>query len=150
VYKKILVALDGSTVAEEVLPYVEDISGKMGSEIVLIRVAEPPMAIEDQVRVITTVDQEMESILAENNQYLSRVAFRFKSKGVETQTMVKFGDPAEQIVDYAAEIGADLIAMCTHGRSGIARWVYGSVADRVLRASSVPVLLIRWSKAKTE
>ncbi len=149
-YKKILVALDGSTVAEEVLPYVEDVSTKMDSEVVLLRVSEPPMAIEDEVRVISTVDQVMESVLAEYNQYLSLVAYRFKSKGLPTQIVVKFGDPAEQIVDYAKEIGADLIAMCTHGRSGIARWVYGSVADRVLRASSVPVLLIRWSKAKTE
>ncbi len=149
-YRKILVALDGSEVAEEVLPYVEDVATKMNSEVVLIRVGEPPMAIEDQVRVISTVEQVMESTLAELNQYLSRVAYRFKSKGLETQTVVKFGDPAEQIVDYASEIGSDLIAMCTHGRSGIARWVYGSVADRVLRAATVPVLLIRWSKAKTE
>jgi nucleotide-binding universal stress UspA family protein len=149
-YKKIVVALDGSEVAEEVLPYVEDIGTKMNSQIVLLRVSLPPQVVEDAGRVVSTVEQTVQRITSDFDHYLSQVAARLKTKGLETERAVKFGDPAEVIVDYAREVGADLIAMCTHGRSGLSRWVYGSVADRVLRASSVPVLLIRWSGSKPE
>lgn len=149
-YKKIVVALDGSQVAEEVLPYVEDIATKMNSQIVLLRVSLPPQVIEDDGRIISTVEQMVEGITADFKHYLGQVASRFRAKGLETESVVKFGDPAEEIVEFARECGADLIAMCTHGRSGLSRWVYGSVADRVLRASSTPVLLIRWSGSKVE
>ncbi|MCL5957868.1 MAG: universal stress protein, partial [Chloroflexi bacterium] len=91
-------------------------------------------------------------ITVELGEYLNRIAYRFKTKAIPVRTAVKFGDPAGEIVDYAKERenGISLIAMCTHGRSGLKRWVYGSVAERVLRGSSVPVLLIRSSGAKTE
>ena len=65
---------------------------------------------------------------------------------VEVVTEVRFGQAAEEIIAYARDIKADLIAMCTHGRSGIARWAYGSVADRVLHAAKCPVLLVRATK----
>ncbi len=149
-YNRILVTLDGSELAEEVIPYAEDIGTKMKSEIILLRVSPPVQALEENGRVISTVDQEMERVAAEYNEYLSRIAFRFRSKGLKTRMVVRFGDPAEQIVDFAKDDGIDLITMCTHGRSGVSRWVYGSVADRVLRAASMPVLLIRASIAKPE
>ncbi len=149
-YNRILVTLDGSELAEEVIPYAEDIGVKMKSEIVLLRVSPPVHMLEEDGRIVSSVDQEMERVAADFNQYLNRIGFRFRSKGLTVRTEVRFGDPAEQIVDYARDNGIDLIAMCTHGRSGVKRWVYGSVADRVLRAASTPILLIRSSGATHE
>lgn len=149
-YKRILVTLDGSEVAEEVIPYALDIGEKMGSEVVLLRVSPPVQVLEEDGKIISTIDQEMERVAADYNQYLNRIAFQFRAKGLKVLTAVRFGDAAEEIVEYAKENGVDLIAMCTHGRSGIRRWVYGSVADRVLRAASTPVLLVRASGAPHE
>ncbi|MCL5263887.1 MAG: universal stress protein [Chloroflexi bacterium] len=151
-YKRILVTLDGSELSEEVLPYAEDMAEKMKSEVVLLRVSPPPQALEENGRIIAPVDEEMDRIAIELGEYLNRIAYRLRAKAIPVRTAVKFGDAAEVIVDYAreSENGISLVAMCTHGRSGIKRWVYGSVAERVLRGSSVPVLLIRSSGAKTE
>jgi nucleotide-binding universal stress UspA family protein len=75
--------------------------------------------------------------------YLHGISIELANNGVEVSSEVRFGQPAEEIIAYARDIKADLIAMCTHGRSGIARWAYGSVADKVLRSAACPVLLVR-------
>ncbi len=149
-YSTILVPLDGSEVAEEALPSVENVGTRFSSQIVLLRVAPPPDVVVSGYRTIAKTHQAIEATTVEFEGYLSRVADRLRSKGLIVHTEVKFGDPAEEIVDYAKDNAVDLIAMCTHGRGGISRWVYGSVADRVLRAAATPVLLIRWSGAKHE
>ncbi len=146
--KKILVSLDGSKVAEEVIPYVEDMAASMGAAMTIVRVSPRPQPLEGKGRVISTVEQTIDGITAHYKSYLEPIAARLRAKGIKTETVVLFGNPAEQIVDYAREIGADLIAMCTHGRTGIGRWVYGSVANHVLRSATTPLLMIRWSGAK--
>ena len=75
--------------------------------------------------------------------YLDRVAKGLEAKGIEPETLVLLGNPAEEIVLNAKHYGADLIIMASHGRSGISRWTHGSVADKVFRAISVPVLMVR-------
>ena len=75
--------------------------------------------------------------------YLDRVSDRLGEHGVQVSTTVQMGAVAESIVDYAENHQIDLIAMCTHGRTGLGRWILGSVADRVLRAGCIPVLLVR-------
>ncbi len=75
--------------------------------------------------------------------YLNRIAKGLEAKGVQVRTEVLLGKPAEKIVSFAEHNGTDIIVMSSHGRSGPSRWVYGSVADRVLRASCVPVLMVR-------
>jgi len=85
----------------------------------------------------------MESLRAEAKRMLSAVRKRLSEAGLRTHIVVVFGRPADRIVEYATKEGVDLIAISTYGRTGIGRWAFGSVAKRVMRATAIPVLLIR-------
>jgi nucleotide-binding universal stress UspA family protein len=85
----------------------------------------------------------MASLRAEAEQSLDDAKERLSKVGLEVRVEVLFGRPADKIVEYAVKEGVDLIAMATHGRSGFSRWVFGSVAEKVLRAAAIPILLIR-------
>ena len=165
-FKKTLIPLDGSELAEAVLPYVEDLGQRCASEIIVLRVIAPPrdgaraayealrldspMAprpdlVEDRTAVQHPIyrEQEMASRRAEAEQALAGAKERLSKVGLEARVEVLFGQPAEKIVEYAMKEEVDLIAMATHGRSGFSRWVFGSVAEKVLRATALPILLIR-------
>ena len=88
-------------------------------------------------------EQEMASLRAEAELSLAGTKERLSQAGLEVRVEVLFGGPAEKIVEYAMKEAVDLIAMATHGRSGFSRWVFGSVAEKVLRAVAIPILLIR-------
>ena len=153
-YKKILVPLDGSELAECVLPHVAAIAGGCGvTSVTFLRVIEPyylhaaMYAATGYGISLGLREEDIEKIDAENRsaaeKYLSEVVSRAKYKGAQVQGEVFMGKAAEGIVDYAAKNGCDLIIIATHGRSGLSRWVWGSVADRVLRSANVPVLMVR-------
>ena len=152
-YKRVLIPLDGSRFAEQALSHAEALIHPGESEIHLLSVA--PVL---DTRALTMVplypmyvyrdylDQERresERITNELNQYLGSLADRFQSQGATVHIAVRFGQPAEEILAYADENDIDLIVMSTHGRSGLGRWVYGSVADKVLHGANIPVLLVR-------
>ena len=141
-YKRALIPLDGSPVAETILPFVLEIAGPLDIEVVLLRVLQPvpPMVVEGS-RHIVIEDEEARRLDA--LEYLAPLAIDLRNKGVRVETRVRHGVPASEIVDAARETGADLIAMTTHGRSGLRRLVFGSVAEAVLRHSDVPVFLLR-------
>jgi nucleotide-binding universal stress UspA family protein len=147
VYKRALVPLDGSVVAETVIPFLLEIAGPLDMEVVLLRVNQPvaPIVIEG-ARSVQVEDLEARRIDAE--EYLGPVAVELRAKGIRVDTRVRRGLPAEEIVAAAKEEGADLIAMSTHGRSGLGRLLFGSVAEAVLRQSDVPVFLMRASEAQ--
>lgn len=106
-----------------------------------MRVTEPiPSAYWEAGEDLVRKGEEMVSRDAQD--YLSRVASRLKAEGIDAQTIVIHGKAADVILDYAKENGVDLIVMSTHGRSGVSRWVLGSVADRVVRHSIAAVLTI--------
>jgi nucleotide-binding universal stress UspA family protein len=140
-YQKMLVPLDGSELAECVLPHVKAIaSGCQVKDVVLLRVVEPlppgtPPAVNFEVVEKAGVKAAQE--------YLGRTKARLAKEGLSVKTEVLIGRPAETIIDFAQRNNVDLIALATHGRSGIRRWVFGSVADRVVRSCSVPIVLIR-------
>lgn len=152
-YRKVVVLLDGSELAEQVLPHVAGIVQGRDSEVHLLSVAPsvlPTMAAGVEIYPIyLTADYlsieaaERERIEQNLRQYLEGIAERLRPVTQKIKTVVRFGQPAEEILQYTEEVGADLIAMCTHGRSGLSRWVYGSVADKVLRGAECPVLLVR-------
>ncbi len=145
-YKKILVPLDGSELAECVLPHVETlVKGCQVSEIIFIRVVEPfrPPATGEYIFPPEQVQRVEAELKAEAEKYLARVAQRVNYGDIKPKKEVVRGTPAESIADAAAKSGADLIVIATHGRSGPSRWVWGSVADRVLRSSCTPVLMVR-------
>jgi nucleotide-binding universal stress UspA family protein len=144
-YKKILVPLDGSELAECVLPHVESIAKGCGVEsVVFMRVLDTYMPSAAYAYIGKSQSQEIEKGSEKAaREYLDEVAGRVNLDGVEIQKQLITGRAAESIAEYATKNDVDLIAIATHGRSGPSRWVYGSVADKVLRSSRVPVLMVR-------
>ena len=170
-YSKILVPLDGSEMAECSLEHVkENAVGCHIPEVILIAVAEPvsegipgfwgavaaaQTQMEGQKKGATTAAIDYEKMRAEQlsaasekkqseqaSGYIAGVARRLIKEGLNVTTCVVPGKAADAIIDYAAKNGVDIIVMATHGKSGEARWDFGKVADRVIRTSSVPVLLV--------
>ena len=141
-YRKILVPLDGSKVAEGVLPHAKDLAYSQGAELILLTVgANPAMdfAFSDPGLARSAINEQEER----SSKYISEVEDQLKSAGFRTSTVLRVGSVAEVILGVAEELGVDCIAMSTHGRTGPARWLLGSIAERVVHNSKVPVLLIR-------
>jgi nucleotide-binding universal stress UspA family protein len=141
-YKKILVPLDGSEIAKKALDQAEKLAKVFESEIVLFQVV-PFMPIYGSPELVTPlIIDEKQKELAEK--YLSDLAEDLQMKGFKVKAVVRTGQQvAVEIIDFAKEDGVDLIVMCTHGRSGITRWVLGSIALKVLTRAETPILLIR-------
>jgi nucleotide-binding universal stress UspA family protein len=149
VYRRALVPLDGSAVAETVLPFIVEIAGPLDMEVVLLRAIQPiPPVVLEGSRSDAFEDLETKRLDAE--EYLAPLAAELRQKGIRVKTRVHQGEPAEEIVAGARETGADLIAMSTHGRSGLGRLVFGSVAEAVLRRAGLPVFLLRATEADVE
>ena len=148
-YKKILVPLDGLKLAECALPHVEKLAKSgIAKEIVLLRVCESPSIIADYPEGKNkTWDKHVERMTTNAQQqcdlYIYDVEKSLKDKGFKVKAESCLGKPAEEIVDCANKNEVDLIVMASHGRSGVSRWAYGSVADKVLRSICVPVLLVK-------
>ncbi|MCS7051450.1 MAG: universal stress protein, partial [Thermomicrobium sp.] len=123
----VVVPLDGSELAAAALPYGKALADRFGATLYLVRVVD--------------IDAPAE-VAVDAREYLARVTSEL---GKAAEIVVRYGDPAAEIVDLVLELPDPVIAMTTHGRSGIGRWLFGSVADRVLRNAGVPVFLIRSS-----
>jgi len=146
VYKRAVVALDGSPVAEAILPFILDIAGPLDLEVVLVRVNVPipPEVIEGSGHVIL---EDVEARRIDAEEHLVLRAAELRNRGVRVKIDVRRGQPAAEIVKAARDSNADLIAMTTHGRSGLGRLLFGSVAEAVLRESELPVFLLRATEA---
>jgi nucleotide-binding universal stress UspA family protein len=136
-FKKILVPLDGSKLAEKILPQVEELVKFSGAEVHLLRVVMTYDLAPKENR------EHLQKLSGEAQEYLDQVSARLQKSSIQVSATVAYGKDAVQICDYAAEKKFNLIAMSTHGRSGLGRWTLGSVADKVLHCSSVPVMLFR-------
>lgn len=148
-YKRVVVPLDGSPLAEGMLRFVVDIAGPLDLEVVLLRVIRVlPRPVTEGVR--SSVLENVEYSPADALEYLDPLAAELRRRGIRVQTKVRRGEPVEEIVDCAREVDADLIAMTTHGRSGLGRWLFGSVAEAVLREAEIPVFLMRMTEAQVE
>jgi len=141
-YKKILVPLDGSELAKKALNEAEKLVKSFDAEIILFQVV-PFMPIYGSPELVTPlIIDEKQKEAAEK--YLANLVDELKSRGIRVTALVKIGQQvAVEIIDFAKESGADLIVMCTHGRSGITRWVLGSVTHKVLIRAETPILLLR-------
>ncbi len=145
-YRKILVPLDGSETSEAVLPHVAALAECMGAQVTLLRVITQPVyeaVFGDMALHHTSAAPDTMNSRAHAEGYLQRVVFDHFKNNDAVAYEVCAGPVAETIMDYAASIEADVIAMSTHGRSGLARMVIGSVADEIVRRSNLPVLLVR-------
>ena len=141
-YKRILVPLDGSKTAEGVLPHTKALAYSEGAEIVLLTVAANP-ALDYVFSDPGIAERAIEDQQTRSKKYMAEMESQFKSAGFKVSTVLREGAVADMILRVAEELQVDVITMSTHGRTGPARWLLGSVADRVVRNSKVPVLLIR-------
>ncbi len=135
-YQTILVPLDGSQRAEAILPHVEEIARRFAAKVIFLQVIESQPVME-----ITTF--EFTSLIKEAEIYLKAHSNALHKKGIETKNVVQVGPAVGVIIDIAARENADLIAMASHGRSGLSRVFYGSVAAGILQRVDRPLLLIR-------
>jgi nucleotide-binding universal stress UspA family protein len=148
-YEHILVPLDGSALAETALTHAQALAPKLGATLLLLRVANVSATIMAATGPDTgmvapeLVDEVIEDEEGDAKAYLERVSQRLKDAGCQVSWQLVEGSPAQVIIETARKNGCDLIAMATHGRSGLERAVLGSVADAVVRESHLPVLLIR-------
>jgi nucleotide-binding universal stress UspA family protein len=144
-YSKILVPVDGSELSECSLEQISKVAGKGGeTEVILLKVVEPIQANDAAVwgqAGYSPVEVENRS-RADAAAYVSHAAEKLLEQGIQARGETLFGRPAESILGYAEENKVDLILMSSHGRSGISRWAFGSVADRVVRHSKIPVLVV--------
>ncbi len=156
-FRKVLVPLDGSTLAEQVLPVVTELAIRFSSKLVLLSVIQTPRTSISSIDfgpVVSelSIDEEralVEAAAARARSYLETAAKSLRDRGLQVQYVTERGSPGEGIVRYAKANEVDLIAIATHGRSGLRRLVFGSVADQVLRESGLPILLIRPELAKS-
>lgn len=153
-YDRILVPLDGSKLGEAALPYVEGLVARLSPgttkvEVTLLRVVSAMshyiVAGGEAVQIPYT-EREIEQLKQTAADYLNKAGEGLSKKGAIVKIMVVTGRAADEILKATDEIKADLVAMSTHGRSGLSRWAFGSVADRVLRAGKTPILMVRASE----
>lgn len=140
-YKKILVPLDGSQLAEAVLPHVEALARSENAEIIILRVPATPasefLARDPAVAALIIRDMEEEA-----KEYVHDKVTYFEDEHIKVTGITKAGPVPEMILDVAEETHADMIAMSTHGRTGVSRWLMGSVADKIVHHAHIPVMLI--------
>ena len=146
-YKRVLVPLDGSQLSENVLPFLTEIAGPLDMTIMLLRVLEPvQQTLVDGGPGIPVDDlQSRRRVAAE---YLAPLAAGLRARGIDTAAIVRVGRAEDEILAAARDDRADLIAMSTHGRSGLGRLLFGSVAEQVLRHADVPVFLMRQTRER--
>lgn len=141
-YKRILVPLDGSKTAEGVLPHAKTLAHSEKAELILLNVVANPafeFAFSAPSIAMQTITEEEER----GKKYMAEIEARLKSEGFKVTVVIAGGSAANVILKTAEELNADIIAMSTHGRTGPAHWMLGSVADRVIHHSKIPVMLIR-------
>lgn len=154
-FEKVLVCLDGSPLAEEILPYIAQESDTL-KKVILLKVLDKPglnlpigvpgetMGPVETKTALKRFEQEME----ETPVYLERQARLLRDKGIFVETVVLEGSPARSIIDYAHDNGISLIAMATHGHSGLRHITMGSTAEYVLKHAGLPCLIITPQKKK--
>ncbi len=151
--KCILVPLDGSALAEMALPHAVALARSTGKSLMLLRVVPLPLAYNQAIwgaPVPTGVWEISEEAAKSAQEYLARTAERLGHLNIEVNTQVLEGDPAAMIIAYTEQHPrVATIAMSTHGRNGLGRWFFGSVAEKVLQAASVPLLLVRSSESES-
>jgi nucleotide-binding universal stress UspA family protein len=150
-YQTLLIPLDGSPRAESILPHVEDLAMQFKSKVIFLQVVEPPLQFVNPSLYETTIQTDIihEHLLdfkqrkEEITAYLSGIQAGFQKKGISTGIIVEQGPAVETIISVAQRENAELIAIASHGRTGLSRVFYGSVASGVMNKIDRPILIIR-------
>jgi nucleotide-binding universal stress UspA family protein len=149
-FERILVCLDGSTLAEQIMPYAKEQAIRFQGKLVLLQVVPEPVAYSPGIPGEAPVPIQTDIMVAGTKEalnsakkYLDKLARSLRKEGIQVKTVAIPGRAGEAILDYANTNSINLIAIATHGRGGLRRAVFGSVADYVLRESGLPVLVIK-------
>jgi nucleotide-binding universal stress UspA family protein len=161
VFERIIVPLDGSRLSAQAVPYSAEVAKRFDAEIILVRVLPaaglsllPPSAVEEEPEARDIIPQETRMKDVDNasnaKRYLMNWAASLKAQGVKVSYQVTIGTPAKSIMELAQAQQASLIVMMSHGRGAFRRAIMGSVADEILRRSSLPVLIVRPKDSDTK
>jgi nucleotide-binding universal stress UspA family protein len=144
-FNRILVCLDGSALAEEILPYATEVARRFGSKVVLLEVTTPPSIVIEPTTGYshTTSLAEVQRSEEEAASYLEDISHQLKEQALDVEYLTIPGSPGKTIISYAEENNIGLIALGTHGRGGLVWMAFGSVTDYVLRHSNLPLLVMR-------
>ena len=147
-YKRIVVPLDGSPLAEQALPHALAQASRFGADLILLKVLAPLPEVVFSAPAAVLAAEKMSGQLARD--YLEDVSAGLREQGITVQVAQVDGEPYVEIIRFAEEQDADMIVLSTRGQSGFSRWLLGSVADRVVRGATVPVLLVQCQEACEE
>jgi nucleotide-binding universal stress UspA family protein len=147
-YHKILVPLDGSKRAERILPHVEELARRYKAKVIFLQVVEYKTVPTTEGAFINLTEQEFDQAKKQAGTYLEGIQGEFREKNIESKIYVTHGPVAGGIIDTAAQEGVDLIALASHGRGGLSRVFYGSVAAGLLHRVDRPLLIIRSRKTE--
>jgi nucleotide-binding universal stress UspA family protein len=148
-FKRVVVPLDGSPLAEGIIPFILQIAGPLDLEVTLVRVVNPvPPTVIEASRQITVED--VEGRMRQAREYLAPIAAELAAKGTRATAEARHGETVDEIVAAARDARADLIAMTTHGRGGLGRVLFGSVAEAVLKRAHLPVFLLRLTEKEVK
>jgi len=143
-YNYILVPLDGSKRAEAILPHVKELARRYDAQVILLQVVESvPLPVGPEETLVTVDQEALELQTQQALSYLAALQEDFRTKDIDARTSIYYGPVVQAIIQAAECEYADLIAMASHGRSGLSQVFYGSVAAGVLHRVNRPLLLIR-------
>ncbi len=145
ILNRILLPLDGSGVGEAAVPYIQELMSRLGSEVILFGVVPSGRHIRTVggLDYVLYPEQDLEQVKAEAREHLDRVYQQLKGGKGKARVELRAGDIAREIIDFAQKTNISLIAISSHGHSGIAKWVFGSIAYKIVQASKTPVLVVR-------
>jgi len=147
-YHKILVPLDGSKRAERILPHVEELARRYKAKVIFLQIVEYKAITAPEGAYMNLSDQEFDQAKKQAEKHLGGIQGEFREKNIESQAHVIYGPVVEGIISMAAQEGVDLIALASHGRGGLSRVFYGSVAAGLLHRVDRPLLIIRSRKSE--
>jgi nucleotide-binding universal stress UspA family protein len=149
-FERILVCLDGSQLAEQIMPYATEEAIRFESKVILLQVVHEPVAFSPGIPGVVPVPVQTDTMVEETRtalnrakDYLEEMATPLRKRGLKVETVAILGRAGQAILDYANSNRVNLITIATHGHGGLPRAIFGSVADHVLRGSGLPILLIR-------
>ncbi|HEY7519863.1 MAG TPA: universal stress protein [Methylomirabilota bacterium] len=147
-YKRALVPLDGSPTAGSIIPFLTRIAGPLDMSVLLVRVLEPIRTVVAADGGQPLVIHDLAARVRDAEEYLAPLAAMLRARGIDASWVIRRGRVDDEILAAARAAGADLIAMSAHGRSGLGRLLFGSVAEQVLRRADVPVFMIRETRIR--
>ena len=144
-FSKVLLPLDGSAAGETALPFVLEIAARLKSEVTLLSVVESGQRVHTigGLDFIRFPEQQVQKMKQELSDYLDSAVKKFCDRGIKARGELRSGHAAEEIIKYAKSAGVRLVAMSSHGKSGLREWVFGSVSNKVLHAGKSHLLLVK-------